>query len=331
MIQNKKDFKEIYIGVDIAKDKFDVYIHPINQYLSISNNKQTITLFIKKIKKISKEYSIEESRVFIGMEATGIYHQELFKKLSLDTNYSVSVVNPKRVHNFFKSFGDIAKTDKKDARLIALFMERIKPIKSVYSNKGKQLKKFSTRRNQLVNSIKVQKNYLESYREDKSITNSITRTIKFLKQELKKIEIVILILINKDTALKEKKEVLESAPGIGTISAIALIACLPELGKLSSKEISSLIGVAPKNRDSGKFRGKRSIIGGRKVIRNTLYMSALTSIRVGNNIFANLYNRLREKGKCAKIAIVAVIRKLIITLNSMIKHNTKWKNVFLIE
>lgn len=335
-MQNLNKLKEIFIGIDIAKDKFDVYIHPEKKYRCIKNNKRNINLFIKNL---GKKYPLKDYRVFVGMEATGIYHKELFKQLSilkssldldLNINLNVSVLNPKKVYNFFKSFGDMAKTDRKDAKFIALFMERIKPQNSICFNKGtEKLKNYSLRREQIVNSIKIQKNYLESCGDDKNIKKSITKTIAFFKKELKNIELFVFNLIQDNKEWKEKKEILESAPGIGKVAVMTLLSNLPELGTLDFRKIVSLVGVAPKNRDSGRFRGKRRIIGGRKVIRKVLYMGILSSIRVGNNTFSRFYEKLRNKGKCAKVAIIAVMRKMIIILNSMIKYKTKWNNTLL--
>jgi len=339
-MQNTKKLKEIFIGIDISKDKFDVYIHPKNKYISIKNNKKSINFFINNLKK---KYLSQEYKVFIGMEATGIYHKKLFEQLSvfksnlnkdLNTNLNISIINPKKVHNFFKSFGDIAKTDKKDAKLIALFMERIKPRNSICFNKDiEKLKSYCLRRTQIVNSIRIQKNYLESYKNDndKDLKKSIIETIAFFKKKLKEIELFILNLINNHKEWKEKKEILESVPGIGKVSIMTLLSNLPELGTLDFRKIVSLVGLAPKNRDSGRFKGKRTIIGGRKIVRDVLYMGVLSSIRVKNNVFANFYNKLRKKGKCAKVAIIAVMRKMIIILNSMIKYKTKWKNVLATE
>ena len=328
-------YKNIYIGIDISKNKFDVCVYYINtetnkssrEYLQVINNKQSILSFIKNLKK--KYLSKEIHLLHIGMEATGRYYKELFKLLDL-AGFNVSVLNPKRVCNFFRSCGELAKTDKKDSELIALYVKRMNPELSSYNPITERAKALHKRRLQLSHNIAMQKNYIEGFNKDskdnKDIVSDINSVIRFLEKKLNKVNKTIEELISLDTELIRKKELAKTVPGIGDAIANNLAATLDKLGELKSGEISSLIGVAPKNKDSGKFRGKRFISGGRKDIRNALYMAALSNIRLKKSKFALLYHRLKQENKSSKTAIVAVMRKMIITVNSMIKYNTVYNN-----
>ena len=317
----------IFIGVDVSKDKLDIYLNPTDEYLQIKNDRKGILSFIQKIKKRFKE---DEYDIYVGMESTGRYHQLLWKELSLSCTtapfFKVSIINPKRVSHFFRAYGDMAKTDKKDAKLISLYVEKIKPDITLYDKNKEALCSLVTRRHQMVESIKQQKTQIDQFKDNEDIYKSGQKMLKFLKQELLTIEEIITKTIEADEECSKNKEIMESMPGIGKVSSMVLTSYLPELGQINTKEVASLVGVAPKNKDSGQYKGKRMIQGGRMNVRNVLYMAAIAAIRHKNNYFYEFYNNLRNKGKPTRVALVAVIRKIVIILNAMVKNQEYWSN-----
>lgn len=325
MKENLNNFNDnIYVGIDISKDKFDVFIYPLNRHFVVGNTNKEITVFVKEL---NKEFN--KKQLLIGMEATGIYHKELFKQLSL-AGVNVAVLNPKKIYNFAKSLGDGAKTDKKDARTIALFLSKFPDIKpSVYSASSSKLQALTTNRDQTVRLIAIRKNQLQSYSKDnKEIIASVKQDIAYLKKKKEKMESLILEIIGANEELKHKKELLETAPGIGKVISLILISYLPELGTLSGKQIASLTGIAPKNKDSGKMQKERTIVGGRAIVRNALFLSSLSTCRSKKSSLSIFYKKLTvEKNKNKKLALIAMTRKLIVILNSMIKNNTEWREI----
>ena len=256
------------------------------------------------------------------MEATGGYERELAVALQTQ-GLVVSIVNPKRIRDFSKSMGKLAKTDKIDAMMIAAFVATRQLSKStVIDANAYRLKALVARRNQLID-LRTCENNRKEHIADPVIARSIDTTIEVLDKEISLIEKEISDHIEGQPELKERTTIMESVPGIGTTTASMLVSEVPELGDCNKRQIASLIGVAPINRDSGQFRGKRMTGGGRVHVRSRLFMPTLVAIRYNPKLKA-FYQRLLANGKSKMTAIVAVMRKLLVILNTMIKNNQLW-------
>lgn len=311
--------QKCYVGVDVSKEILDVFFQP-NKYMQFKNNIQGIKKFITKAKKFPN--------VFIGMEATGGYEKALTRALA-SAELTYTVINPRQVRDFAKALGKLAKTDAIDAQTIALFVEKIQPQADIAWDENQQkLAEYNARRRQLVEMITMEKNRLD--KTSKELQKLIKRSIKFLEKELEEIKELLKETIQGDAQYAKKDNLLQSINGVGSITAAALIADLPELGKLTTKQITALAGLAPYNRDSGTLRGKRTIWGGRASIRCALYMATLVAIRHNYKIKA-FYQKLCDNGKQKKVAIVACMRKLLIIMNAMIKNESTWRAATIVE
>jgi len=301
------------IGIDISKKKLDV---------SFSDNKTACyDNDLNGFKQLLKQIS-DKGRTRVAMEATGGYERSLVQFLQ-EKGIAVSVVNAKRVRDYAKALGKLAKTDKIDSHVIRLFTETINPnVTEQLSESQQSLDSLTSRRNQLVKQRAIEKQHLETV-INKETKRSINRTIKFLDKEIGIIEEKINKLIDLDSNLKEKVNRLTTIKGIGPVVAVTIVSDIPELGALSNKEISALVGVAPFCRDSGGMRGKRTIWGGRSQVRSVLYIATLSAVKY-NPAIKVFYERLVNKGKPKKTALVACMRKLIIVVNSMIRNNMEW-------
>lgn len=301
------------IGVDISKQTLDVSFSD-QKAASFENNPAGFKRLLKALKN--------QSQTRVVMEATGGYEKPLAHFLQ-GQGIAVSIVNAKRVRDYAKALGRLAKNDRIDAEVIRLFAEAVNPhVMAVASHAQQALDALVRRREQLVKQRAMEKQHAETV-GNKEAVRSIKRTIDFLDKEITRIEQAIKALINADSALIEKVERLSAVKGIGDITALTLIADLPELGQLTNKEISALVGVAPFCRDSGTLKGKRTTWGGRAQVRAILYMAALSAVQYNPPIKA-FYNRLMKNGKTKKVALVATMRKLLIIINSMLRNNTEW-------
>lgn len=303
--------REKSIGIDVSKAKLDVYCTGDGEEKSFENS----TRGIRELKKFCSKHCPE----IIAVESTGKYHREVSRTLS-ESGFSVLVAQPKRVRDFAKGLGFLAKTDSIDARCIALYGQKseLPPVEPV-SKEQELLKDMVSRRQQLVEDLAREKTRLSS--TPKQLQASLKRVIGFLQKEIKKTNSLIESQLEKCDGAQHKCLILCSAKGVGKIVAATLLACLPEIGTLSKRQVASLCGLAPFNHDSGGFQGKRSIFGGRATVRSALYMAALSAIRF-DAAFALIYQKLLKKGKPKKIALTAIMRKLIVKLNAMVKNNT---------
>jgi transposase len=302
------------IGIDVAKQYFDLHILKTGQDQRMENSTDGIRKCITICNKIRPE--------LIVMEATGGYELTLAATLQAE-GFAVSVVNPKRVRDFAKAAGQIAKTDRLDARIIAQFAATMEPMPTEQFRENTQkLKALVARRSQLVGLHTAESNRLE-HADGKEIRRSIAAVLKVIEAQLETIDRQIKEHIENTPRLKQRSEILNSVPGIGPTTANMLVTELPELGRLNRRQIAALVGVAPMARDSGTFRGKRMTGGGRKKIRSRLFMPTLVAVRY-NPILRAYYKRLLSRGKCKMVALVAVMRKLICILNTMAKTNQKW-------
>jgi transposase len=312
--------EKCYIGIDVSKVILDVYILPWKKYMQFKNDTKGMQKLSEKLKSFPQ--------ASIVMEATGGYEKPVSQSLQ-KAGLSVAVVNPRPIRDFAKALGKLAKTDRIDAEVIALFAEKIQPKASViYNENQQQLTQNSARRRQLIDMITMEKNRLD--KASKELKKSIQRIIKALEKELEIINETLEKIIQDDSDYSQKNTLLKSIKGVGSVLAAGIIADLPELGTLDAKQISALAGLAPYNRDSGTLRGKRTIWGGRASVRTLLYMPTLTAIRFNAQI-KTFYERLCHAGKPKKVAITACMHKLLIIMNAMIKHNETWRIATVVE
>ena len=308
---------ETYVGVDISRDTLDIAIQGDDKPRQFMNNQDGIRKacdFLSRLKP-----------TLIVFEATGGYEIPLYIALN-EVNLPAAPVNPRQVRDFARATGKLAKTDVLDARVIAHFAAALHPQPRPIPE-SQEIKEIVARRNQLVQMIVAEKNRYHSAR--KSIKERIQAHIQWLEEELDNTNKELEQRIRNNPEWQKKNDLLQSMPGVGPVLSTTLLADLPELGKLNRRQIAALTGVAPLNRDSGTLRGKRTIWGGRATVRGALYMATLVATRFNPEI-SQLYQRLLSAGKLKKVAIVACVRKLLIILNSMIKHNTKWSYTLIV-
>jgi transposase len=303
-----------HVGIDIAKRSFDLHILEDKKDMHCQYTPENVETCVEMLTKMPVE--------LVVTEATGGYEIPLV--IALQTaGIPVAVVNPRRIHDFAKAAGVGAKTDKIDAKTIARFAAVMQPPahKKITAN-DQILRALVARRNQLIGIRTMEKNRKEHV-ADKIVARSIDTIIKTIEKEIAKVDKQITDRIEKQPELKEKAKLLTTVPGIADTTAAMLVVELPELGRVNKKEIAALMGVAPMNRDSGMFRGKRMTGGGRRTVRARLYMPTLAAIR-HNPVIRKFYQHLCEQGKAKMTAVVAAMRKLLVILNTMVKKNQAW-------
>jgi transposase len=312
-----KQLSPVNVGVDVGKSQLDLYLLERDRALTVPNEGQAIPTLIRSLSR----YRIER----IVVEATGRLEQP-FVRAALAAGLPVIVVSPLRIRRFADVIGQLAKTDEIDARLIAQFAATVKPVtRPVFDANAQTIKDLVVRRRQLTTLRTMEKNRRQVMPQ--ALKSSIDRIIKTLDRELKRLEQLINDAIDQHSASRHKRELLTSMPGIGYSVAATLIGDLPELGSLNRRQIASLTGVAPFNRDSGKLRGKRRIRGGRAHSRTALYLRAMAAIRFNPDI-QRFYQRLLSLGKHKKVALTACIRKIVTALNAMLRDNKPWHSSF---
>ena len=306
---------ETYIGIDVAKRFFDLHDLAEEKHQRFDNNRQGITACVKHLKK--------RRPALIVMENTGGYEMDLAVALH-SFGLPVAVVNAKRIRDFARATGQLAKTDAIDAWIIAQYAAKLQPVpQGVWDEQTRTIKALVARRKQLVQMRTAEKNRLEHV-GDQAIGRSIAAVIRTIERELAKVEQNLHDHITRTPELQQKTDQLKSVPGIGDTTAMMLVAEVPELGRLNRRQIAALIGVAPINRDSGTFRGKRMTGGGRRGVRTRLYMPTLVAIRF-NPVIRDFYQRLVNTGKSKMTAVVACMRKLLTILNAMLAKNQSWR------
>ena len=307
-----------HLGVDISKTNLDIYVHPHGKHERIANESTTIQHFLNRMKKTY-------SHLRITCEATGGYERALIKAAQLK-DIPIGVANPRRVRDFAKALGLLAKTDKIDAKAIARFGETVGTVnKEIVSASQEELASCRKRREQLIGMMTMEKNRL--LLADKVMSKSIKPVLKTLENMLATLEKMINSLITQDADLLEKVTRMKTCKGVGSVVSLTLIANLPELGALNRRKIAGLVGVAPLNQDSGQRQGKRKTWGGRTAVRSSLYMAALVAVK-HNPPIKMLYERLLVAGKAKKVALVACMRKLLMILNNMLKNQTDWSATY---
>jgi len=306
--------EHVFIGIDVSKAHLDVAVRPKGDEWRVSNSDAGIEQMRSRLKGLRPS--------LIVLEATGGLEVPLVSALATD-GLPVVIVNPRQVRDFAKSTGRLAKTDALDARVLAHFGEAVRPKpRPIPDEQSLQLSSLLSRRRQVSQMITAERNRLKT--SGHPIRPRIQAHISWLEHELADIDSQLSVSIKESPIWRAKEQILRSMPGVGPVVSITLLAELPELGKLNRKEIAALVGVAPLNRDSGTLRGRRSVWGGRARVRATLYMAALVASRV-NPIIKVYYQRLCAAGKPKKVALTACMRKLLLVLNSMIKHRTHWE------
>jgi transposase len=303
---------EQYVGIDVSKDHLDVALSD-GTSLRVGNDEAGHQELVAR-------FSAAAPRLVL-MEATGGLERALAAQLSA-AGVLLRIVNARHVRHFAKATGLLAKTDRLDAQALVRFAQTLKPEpRSIASEQTLALQALILRRRQLVEMLGMERNRLRT--AHRGVRKSLQASIHWLEKRLAEVDEDIDGALRECGVWREKVELLESVPGIARVISVNLLAGLPELGELNRRQISALAGVAPFNRDSGRWQGRRSIYGGRPQVRSALYMAALVGAR-HNPVLRAFYQRLRSAGKPAKVALTACMRKLLVILNTMLKTRQPW-------
>ena len=303
-----------YVGIDVSKDRLDIAVLGEERVWQVENTQEGIARLVQQMAEMQPE--------LIVVEATGGYQRSGVDAL-FHAGLAVAVVNPARVRQFARACGLLAKTDKLDAQVLAVFGQRVQPKQ--YQGKSeaeKQLSALLVRRKQLEEMLKAEQNRLRTI--SPSLRSSVERIIALLKEEKKRLEEQIEQFLREQKAWQEQREILNSAPGVGKVMTATLLADLPELGRMDRKKIAALVGVAPMNYDSGRKRGYRKTKGGRTDVRSVLYMSTLVATR-HNPVIQAQYQHLLKRGKEKKVALTACMRKFLTILNAMARDRQPFR------
>ena len=305
-----------YVGIDVAKSRLDVAVLGKERVWQVDNTRDGITRLVEQMQELQPE--------LIVVEATGGYQRGVVDALFW-AGLVVAVVNPARVRQFARACGLLAKTDKLDAQVLAVFGQKVQPRRyESKSEAGKHLSALLVRRKQLDEMLKAEQNHLRTISQ--SLKGSVQRMISTLKAEKKALDAQIQQVVAEQAAWQEQREILKSAPGVGKVTTATLLAELPELGKMDRKKIAALVGVAPMNYDSGKKRGYRKTKGGRGDVRSVLYMATLVATR-RNPLIRTQYQHLLKRGKLKKVALIACMRKFLTILNAMLRDKQPFRCV----
>lgn len=304
-----------FVGIDVAKRSLQLSVLPNATSSTFRHDSQGRGQLLGQLPP--------PGTCLVVVEATGGYERLLVAELA-DAGHRVAVVNPRQVRDFAKALGILAKTDRLDASVLARFGQQVRPRPQAQTpEKQGELEQLVVRRRQLVALRTAEKNRLETSTA-KAVRKSLQQTIDHLNRQIRRLEKDILARVESNDQWKGKAQLIQSVPGVGPVTGITLVAELPELGHLNRSKIAALVGVAPFNRDSGRFHGKRSIWGGRASVRSALYMAALTARR-SNPVIRAFADRLAHAGKPFKVVITACMRKLLVILNTLLKTNAHWK------
>lgn len=305
---------EMFIGIDVAKDTLEIAIFGQTDSWQIRNTTAQVSQLAVQLNDLEPE--------LIVLEASGGYEMLAVSVLG-QTGLPVALINPTRSRNFARSTGKLAKTDRIDAQMLAHFAQAIRPApRRVTTQQEEHLAALLTRRKQIISILTAEKNRLHSARPQ--VRDRITQHLDWLQAELDDLQEELENLVVDNDEWQQKKQRLESVPGVGAVTSVTLLAHLPELGFLDRKQIAALVGVAPISHDSGKWQGKRFVQGGRIAVRSALYMAALSATRF-NPIIRYFYHSLIERGKPKKVALTACMRKLLVFLNAMTRDQSSWK------
>jgi transposase len=312
----------VFVGIDIAKDKFDVHVRPFSKTWTLTNDLKGFEQLVVHLKQFP-------TLQLLVVEASGGYERTLVSQL-IEANIPVAVVNPRQARDFAKGLGHRAKTDPIDASDLAQFAELVKPkLTHKTPENQQQLQDLVTRRRQIIHLQTIEKN--RQHTTHGVIPNkTIKETLALFDKQLATLEKAIAELFDASDDWTAKTAILTSVPGVGKITAQQLLAEISELGTVKRTQIAALGGLAPYNHDSGKLKGRRCISGGRQSVRTALYMAALTARRF-NPVFIAFAKRLKQAGKPYLVIQVACMRKLLVTLNAMLKSRTDWNHTLVQE
>lgn len=304
-----------FVGIDVSQAQLDVAISAPQETVQFPNDAEGIDALCRWCRK--------RRPVCIALEATGGLEIEAVTALAA-AGLPAAVVNARQVRDFAKALGRLAKTDRLDAEILASFAEHVRPeVRPLADEQTRELQALVARRRQLIEMRTMEKNRLG--RAPKPVQANLQRHIDWLSREIDDTTDGMRKAVQASAHWKEHVDLLTSVPGVGEVTALTLAAELPELGQLNRKQIAALAGVAPLNRDSGKFQGRRCVWGGRASVRQALYMASVSAVRTGRGPLADFHQRLRAAGKPPKVALTAVMRKMLVALNAMVRDQTEWQ------
>lgn len=305
---------EIVVGIDVSKHWLEVQVHGAGESRKIGNDPDGFITLVGEMEALRP--------ALIVFEASGGYERQAAKALS-EAGFAVAVANPTRVRRFAEALGILAKTDTIDARVIAHFADVVRPAANCQQTPlEERLAACVERRRQMLVVLTAEKNRLSTC--SACVREGIEEHIAWLEEHIALLEAEIQACIDQQPVWRERTKIIESVPGVGTVTATTLVAELPELGKINRQKISALVGVAPFNKDSGPKRGKRRISGGRSGIRRVLYMATLSAVRF-NPVLRAFYESLLKRGKEKKVALTACMRKLLVIINAMVRKGETWR------
>lgn len=305
---------EIFVGIDVSKAWLDVAIHEQEEIFRVSNDEAGMASLVKRLKKWKP--------TLIVLEPSGGFEMLLVAALS-QARLPVVAINAKRIRDFARATGQLAKTDKLDAKVLAHFAAAVRPpLRSLRSEEEEQLAALLIRRKQVLDMITIEKNRLVTVRA--KMRSDIEAHLHWLSRSVKELDKEIEEFVKGTSIWKEKDTLLQSVPGVGPVTSATMLGMVPELGQLNRQEIAALVGVAPMNKDSGQKQGKRRVFGGRADVRSVLYMAALSAKKF-NPVIRKFYERLLQHGKEKKVALTACMRKLLVILNAMMRSQQPWR------
>jgi len=306
--------ESVFVGIDIAKAQLDVAVRPGDEVFTVINDEESVKKLAQRLYKLNVERVV--------LEASGGWEVPVVAVLA-SGGLPVVVVNPRQVRDFARATGTLAKSDPIDARILAWFGEALRPeVRALKDEETQALEALLKRRRQLLGMVTAEKTRLGTAL--KPIRRDIKSHIRWLERLLKDIDHDLNGAVKSSPIWRVRDDLLQSAAGVGPTLSLSLMASLPELGQLSGRKISALVGVAPFNRDSGTLRGRRCVWGGRGELRAVLYMATLAATRC-NPVIRTFYQRLRAEGKPHKVAMTACMRKLLVILNAMVRDQTPWQ------
>ncbi|MFQ5961905.1 MAG: IS110 family transposase [Candidatus Methylomirabilales bacterium] len=307
------ELSTVFVGIDVSKAQLDLAVRPSGPAHSVPNDETGIAALVTHVQAVHP--------TLIVLEATGGWELPVVRAL-VDAGLPAIVVNPRQVRDFAKATGQLAKTDRLDALVLARFAESVRPaLRPLPDTATQELRALLARRRQLLEMRTAEKNRLST--APPRVRKGIQAHIAWLDRQLGGVDEDLSTAIRQSPVWREHEDLLRSVPGIGPVMSRTLLADLPELGTLNRKQIAALVGVAPLNRDSGTLHGRRTVWGGRATVRATLYMATVAATK-WNPVIRAFYRRLRAVGKKPKVALVACMRKLITILNVILKHRTPW-------
>jgi transposase len=305
----------VFVGIDVAKHRLEIHLRPAGEGFTLDHDDESVAALVERLGALTP--------ALVVLEATGGLEVRLAAALAA-AGLPVAVANPRQVRAFARAMGRLAKTDRLDAAAIARFAEAVRPpVRPLPDEATRHLGALVARRRQLLEMLTAERNRRQAAAP--ALHGRIDAHLRWLEEALAEIERDLDGAVRGSALWRAKEELLRSVPGVGPVSARTLLAELPELGSLTRRQVAALVGVAPFSRDSGKMRGRRTVWGGRAALRACLYMAAVAAARGSNPAIAGFYRRLRQAGKPAKVALTACMRKLVVTLNAMLRTDTAWK------